>query len=96
MESIQKISWAASGAIASFAVLLFLLAVIPEPRPEDRHGGIYALALSIILLPIAAYFFLIGLWFKKSWPGKWFVLVLPAIAVAGIIALSVLGLIPPI
>jgi hypothetical protein len=96
MQSIHKFSWAASGAIAIFAALLFLLAVIPEPRPEDRHGGIFLLALSIILLPISAYSFLIGLWFKKAWPGKWFVLALPAIAAVGIIALSILGLIPPI
>jgi hypothetical protein len=96
MQSIQRFSWAASGAIAIFAALLFLLAAIPEPRPEDHHGGMYVLALSLILLSISAYFFLVGLWFKKSWPGKWFVLTLPAIAVAGFIAFSILGAIPPI
>jgi hypothetical protein len=96
MQTIQKFSWAASGAFAMVAGLLFLSGAFHNPRPEDPHGGIYVLALALILLPVSAYFFALGLWFRQSWPGKWLVLALPPIAAVGFIALSILGVIPPI
>lgn len=96
MKSIQKFSWAASGACAMFAMLLILLAIIPTPRADDHHGGIYLLVLAMILLPMSAYFFLIGVWFRKSWPGKWLVLIVPAAAFVGFIVSSLIGIFPPI
>lgn len=79
-QSIVKALWWAAGCSAGLAAVLALPFFFPAP--EDRHGGMFALAGAAFLLGISAYLASAALATAKRWRIRWIFLVVPLCTIA--------------
>lgn len=78
---------ALSGALALFG--LSLIAAVSFPSPDDPHGGMFVAAFGAwVVLPTAAWLYLLVLSVRKRAVWRWGVLLLPAIALAAVVVMG--------
>ena len=86
--ALDRFLTALSGALALFGLLLVSVLVFSS-SPENPHGGMFVAAFGAwVVLPAAAWLYLLVLSVRKRAVWRWGVLPLPAIALAAVVVMG--------